>query len=49
MNFTNYKNYFKDPDNALWNEVKDKILSFNAEWVGYTAYTANISAIKIAE
>ena len=47
QNFTNYKKYFKDPDNALWNEVKDKILSFNPEWVGYTSYTANISAIKI--
>ena len=47
QNFTNYKNYFKDPDNALWNEVKDKILEFKPEWVGYTSYTANISAIKI--
>ena len=47
QNFTNYQNYFKDPDNALWNEVKDKILSFKPEWVGYTSYTANISAIKI--
>ena len=47
QNFTNYQNYFKDLDNALWNEVKDKILSFKPEWVGYTSYTANISAIKI--
>ena len=47
QNFTSYKNYFKDPDNALWNEVKDSILSFKPEWVGYTSYTANISAIKI--
>jgi len=47
QNFTNYKNYFKNPNNALWNEVSDKILSFNPEWVGYTSYTANISAIKI--
>ena len=47
QNFSSYKQYFKEPDNALWNEVKDKILSFNSEWVGYTAYTANISAIKI--
>ena len=31
----------------MWNEVSDKILSFNPEWVGYTSYTANISAIKI--
>ena len=46
-NFKNYKSYFKEPDNPLWNEVKDKILSFKPEWVGYTSYTANISAIKI--
>ena len=47
QNFTNYQNYFKDPNNELWNEVRDKILSFKPEWVGYTSYTANISAIKI--
>ena len=47
QNFTNYKNYFKDTDNALWHEIKNKILSFKPDWVGYTAYTANISAIKI--
>jgi len=47
QNFTNYKNYFKDTENALWHEVKDKILSFKPDWIGYTSYTANISAIKI--
>ena len=47
QNFTNYKNYFKDLDNPLWHEVKDKILLFKPDWVGYTSYTANISAIKI--
>ena len=47
QNFDSYKGYFKDTNHALWNEVKDKILAFNPEWVGYTAYTANISAIKI--
>ena len=47
QNFNSYQNYFKNPDNELWNEVKNKILSFKPEWVGYTSYTANISAIKI--
>ena len=47
QNFSNYKNYFKDTEHALWHEVKDKILEFKPEWVGYTSYTANISAIKI--
>jgi len=46
-NFSNYQSYFKDIENVLWHEVKDKILSFKPEWVGYTSYTANISAIKI--
>jgi len=46
-NFSSYKSYFKDPDNKLWNEVKDKILSFKPDWIGYTSYTANITAIKI--
>ena len=47
QNFDSYKGYFKNTNHALWNEVKDKILSFKPEWVGYTSYTANISAIKI--
>ena len=46
-NFGNYKDYFKDTDNQIWHEVKDQILKFNPDWVGYTSYTANISAIKI--
>ena len=47
QNFKNYKNYFKDIENPLWHEVKEKILSFKPDWVGYTSYTANITAIKI--
>ena len=46
-NFSNYKDYFKDVDNEIWHEVKDKIIEFKPDWVGYTSYTANISAIKI--
>ena len=46
-NFNSYKDYFNDVDNAIWHEVKDKIIEFNPDWVGYTSYTANISAIKI--
>lgn len=46
-NFANYKDYFKDVDNEIWHEVKDKIIEFKPDWVGYTSYTANISAIKI--
>ena len=46
-NFNSYKDYFRDQDNAIWHEVKDNILRFKPDWVGYTSYTANISAIKI--
>lgn len=46
-NFTNYKDYFKDIDNEIWHEVKNQIIKFKPDWVGYTSYTANISAIKI--
>ena len=46
-NFTNYKDYFKDTENEIWHEVKNQIIKFKPEWVGYTSYTANISAIKI--
>ena len=46
-NFNTYKDYFKDTDNPIWHEVKDNIIRFNPDWVGYTSYTANISAIKI--
>ena len=46
-NFNSYKDYFKDINNAIWHEVKDNILRFKPDWVGYTSYTANISAIKI--
>ena len=33
--------------NPVWEEVVDKIIAFNPEWVGYTSYTANVGAIKI--
>ena len=46
-NFSSYKDYFNDTDNEIWHEVKNKIIEFKPDWVGYTSYTANISAIKI--
>ena len=45
--FTDYKKYFSDYDNPIWEEVVDKIISFKPDWVGYTSYTANVGAIKI--
>ena len=45
--FTDYKKYFTDYDNPIWEEVVDKIIAFNPDWVGYTSYTANVGAIKI--
>ena len=45
--FTNYKQIFQNENDEIWNEVVNKIISFNPDWVGYTSYTANISAIDI--
>jgi len=45
--FDNYKKFFVDDENELWNEIVDKIIEFEPDWVGYTSYTANISAIEI--
>ena len=45
--FKNYKNYFQNPNDPIWVEVVNKINDFKPEWVGYTSYTANLSAIDI--
>ena len=45
--FKNYKNYFENPNDPIWVEVVNKINDFKPEWVGYTSYTANLSAIDI--
>jgi anaerobic magnesium-protoporphyrin IX monomethyl ester cyclase len=45
--FDDYKKFFADYNNPVWEEVVDKIIAFNPEWVGYTSYTANVGAIKI--
>lgn len=45
--FVDYKQYFRDEDADIWNEVVAKIVEFDPDWVGYTSYTANISAIDI--
>ena len=45
--FTDYTEFFKNENDPIWQEVLEKIIEFDADWVGYTSYTANISAIKI--
>tara|TARA_B100000315_G_C14593325_1_gene597163 strand:+ start:2443 stop:3882 length:1440 start_codon:yes stop_codon:yes gene_type:complete len=45
--FDNYIQYFKNINAPIWEEVSQKIIDFKPEWVGYTSYTANISAIDI--
>jgi anaerobic magnesium-protoporphyrin IX monomethyl ester cyclase len=45
--FDDYKKYFEDEDNALWNEVVENILEFKPDWIGFTSYTANLTTIKI--
>ena len=45
--FHDYTKYFKDINHPIWEEVVENILKFNPDWIGYTSYTANISAIDI--
>jgi len=45
--FVDYKKFFQDTNHIIWQEVVDKIIAFKPEWVGFTSYTANITAIDI--
>lgn len=45
--YHDYLQYFQNPNHEIWEEVVENILRFDPEWVGYTSYTANISAIDI--
>ena len=42
-----YKKYFEDENHPIWEEVTENILEFNPDWIGFTGYTANLTAIKI--
>ena len=45
--FDIYKKFFQNDEHELWEEVIGKIVDFEPDWVGYTSYTANITAIDI--
>ena len=45
--FIDYQRFFQNEEDDIWNSVVDRIIDFGPEWVGYTSYTANISAIDI--
>lgn len=45
--FYDYTQYFQNPDHEIWEEVVENIIKYDPEWIGYTSYTANISAIDI--
>ena len=45
--FSDYTEFFKNENDPIWQEVIEKIVESDANWVGYTSYTANISAIDI--
>lgn len=47
QDFPSYIDIFKDEENKIWQETIDSIIKFEPDWVGYTSYTANISAIDI--
>ncbi|MBI2358919.1 MAG: B12-binding domain-containing radical SAM protein [Deltaproteobacteria bacterium] len=45
--FVDYREFFKNEDHPIWEETVGQIHAFEPEWVGYTSYTANVSAIDI--
>ena len=45
--FDDYKKFFKNTDHDIWEEVVQRIIDFEPEWIGYTSYTANVRTIDI--
>ncbi len=45
--FPDYIEIFRDANHEIWEETTETILKFDPDWVGYTCYTANISAVNI--
>jgi radical SAM superfamily enzyme YgiQ (UPF0313 family) len=45
--FVDYKKYFENKNHPIWREVVENIIKFEPKWIGYTSYTANVSAIDI--
>ena len=45
--FDDYKKYFEDEEAPIWNEVVENIIKYNPDWVGFTMYTAALTAVKI--
>ena len=45
--FKDYSEFFKNENDPIWEEVAEKITQSDANWIGYTSYTANITAIDI--
>ena len=45
--FKNYTEFFQNENDPIWDEVVEKIIQSDANWVGYTSYTANVTAIDI--
>lgn len=42
-----YKKYFENENHPIWEEVTKNIVEFKPDFVGYTLYTANLTACKI--
>ena len=45
--FKDYTEFFKNENDPIWDEIVEKIIHSGANWVGYTSYTANVTAIDI--
>jgi anaerobic magnesium-protoporphyrin IX monomethyl ester cyclase len=45
--FVDYTQFFKNKNHEIWEEITQKIIDFQPDWVGYTSYTANVTTIDI--
>lgn len=45
-NYSLYKTILNDPSHPIWNEIRDKISGFNADFIGITMMTANYKSVR---
>jgi anaerobic magnesium-protoporphyrin IX monomethyl ester cyclase len=45
--FPTYIEIFKDENHPIWTETVESIVAFQPDWIGWTSYTANVSAVRL--
>lgn len=45
--FEDYESILANNEHSIWKEIASTIVAFQPDWVGYTSYTANITAIQL--